>query len=103
MGFRLDRVLMDPSTGALGYGLEYRYSVMERLRLAAFMGDAMTAAADYLHGRLRVLAPEGRLRRGRRARGVGGLAERGVVWEISTASTLLGAGADILVMRHPEV
>ena len=42
MGLPLDRVLMDPTTGALGYGLEYTYSVMERLRLAALMGDAMT-------------------------------------------------------------
>jgi hypothetical protein len=42
MRLPLDRVLMDPNTGALGYGLEYTYSVMERLRLAALMGDAMT-------------------------------------------------------------
>ena len=42
MGLPLERMLMDPNTGALGYGLEYTYSVMERLRLAALMGDAMT-------------------------------------------------------------
>jgi len=42
MGLPLDRVLMDPTTGALGYGIEYGYSVMERLRLAALQGDAMT-------------------------------------------------------------
>ena len=37
----LDRVLIDPLTGGLGYGLEYTYSVMERIRLAALGGDAM--------------------------------------------------------------
>ena len=42
MGLSLDRVLMDPTTGALGYGIEYGFSVMERLRLAALQGDAMT-------------------------------------------------------------
>jgi len=42
MGFPLDRVLMDPTTGALGYGIEYGYSAMERLRLAALQGDNMT-------------------------------------------------------------
>jgi len=42
MRLPLDRVLMDPTTGALGYGLEYTYSVMERLRLAALTGDGMT-------------------------------------------------------------
>ena len=41
MGLPLERILMDPNTGALGYGLEYTYSVMERLRLAALMGDTM--------------------------------------------------------------
>ena len=34
---------MDPTTGALGYGIEYGFSVMERLRLAALRGDAMTS------------------------------------------------------------
>ncbi|MBE2223798.1 MAG: CO dehydrogenase/CO-methylating acetyl-CoA synthase complex subunit beta, partial [Anaerolineae bacterium] len=39
MGLPLNRVIMDPTTGALGYGFEYGYSVMERLRLAALQGD----------------------------------------------------------------
>ena len=43
MGLPGERVLMDPTTGALGYGLEYTYSVMERLRTAALQGDAMTS------------------------------------------------------------
>jgi len=42
MALPLERVLMDPTTGALGYGLEYSFSVMERLRLAALQGDSMT-------------------------------------------------------------
>ena len=42
MRLDMDRILMDPTTGALGYGLEYTYSVMERLRLAALTGDGMT-------------------------------------------------------------
>ena len=37
----LNRVLIDPLTGGLGYGLEYTYSVMERIRLAALGGDVM--------------------------------------------------------------
>ena len=42
MGLPLNRIIMDPTTGALGYGFEYGYSVMERLRLAALQGDGMT-------------------------------------------------------------
>ncbi len=102
MGLPLERVLMDPNTGALGYGLEYTYSVMERLRLAALMGDTMTAAADDLHAS----AKRPGARRKARADGDvpeawGALAERGVAWEITTATTLLESGADILVLRHP--
>src|SRR5450756_2399515 len=41
-GLPLERIVMDPTTGALGYGMEYGYSVMERLRLAALQGDGMT-------------------------------------------------------------
>ncbi len=42
MGMPKDRIIMDPTTGALGYGMEYGYSVMERLRMASLQGDAMT-------------------------------------------------------------
>src|SRR5450759_1507773 len=93
MGLSLERVLMDPNTGALGYGLEYTYSVMERLRLATLMGDAMT--------QLPMICTVGeeawRQKEGRAAADVpeawGELAERGVSWEVTTAMTLLDAGA----------
>jgi acetyl-CoA decarbonylase/synthase, CODH/ACS complex subunit delta len=102
MGLPLERVLMDPNTGALGYGLEYSYSVMERLRLAALMGDTMTQQP--------IICTPGeeawRQKEGRAAEGVpaawGALAERGVAWEATTALTLLEAGADMLVLRHPS-
>ena len=35
LGMPSDRVIIDPTTGGLGYGLEYSYSVMERIRMAA--------------------------------------------------------------------
>lgn len=102
MGLPLDRVLMDPNTGALGYGLEYTYSVMERLRLAALMGDAMTQQPMICQ----VGAEVWRQKEARAADDVpeawGDLATRGVAWEIATGTTLLEAGADILLLRHPE-
>lgn len=39
LGVSLDKVLVDPTTGGLGYGLEYSYSVMERIRMAALTQD----------------------------------------------------------------
>jgi acetyl-CoA decarbonylase/synthase complex subunit delta len=102
MRLPLERVLMDPNTGALGYGLEYTYSVMERLRLAALMGDAMTQQPMIC-----TIGEEAwRQKEGRAATDVpaawGELAERGVAWEVTTAMTLVEAGADILVLRHPS-
>jgi len=102
MGLPPDRILMDPTTGALGYGLEYTYSVMERLRLAALQGDRwcampMICTVGYEAWRQK----ESRVGEGVPAEW-GDLARRGILWEATTASTLLQAGADVLVMRHPQ-
>jgi acetyl-CoA decarbonylase/synthase complex subunit delta len=101
MGLPGDRILMDPTTGALGYGLEYTYSVMERLRMAALQGDSMTAMPMIVNpGR-----EAWRFKEAKNAKGVppewGELEQRGIAWEGITAMSLLQAGADILVMRHP--
>jgi acetyl-CoA decarbonylase/synthase complex subunit delta len=102
MGLPLDRVIMDPTTGALGYGIEYGYSVMERLRLAALQGDAMT--------QLPMLVTPGaetwKTKESKVGEGVpaawGDWEERAIHWETLTSVALLESGADILVLRHPE-
>jgi acetyl-CoA decarbonylase/synthase complex subunit delta len=102
MGLPMERIVMDPTTGALGYGMEYGYSVMERLRLAALQGDSMTQQP--------MLVTPGeeawRAKEARTEEGVpeawGDWAERAINWETLTAGTLIESGADILVMRHPE-
>ncbi len=102
MGLPLDRVLMDPNTGALGYGVEYTYSVMERLRLAALMGDTMTQQPMICT----VGEESWRQKEARAADGVpaawGELATRGLTWEVTTATALLHSGADVVVLRHPR-
>jgi len=102
MGLPMERIVMDPTTGALGYGMEYGYSVMERLRLAALQGDGMTQQP--------MLVTPGeeswRAKEARAGEGVpeawGDWVERAINWETLTASTLIESGADILVLRHPE-
>jgi len=102
MRMDLDRILMDPTTGALGYGIEYTYSVMERLRLAALTGDKvlqlpMLVTAGYEAWR----AKEARTGEGVPA-AWGDWERRSVLWEATTATTLLEAGADVITMRHPK-
>jgi acetyl-CoA decarbonylase/synthase complex subunit delta len=94
--------MMDPTTGALGYGIEYGYSVMERLRLAALQGDAMT--------QLPMLVTPGfeawKTKESKVGEGVpeawGDWSNRAINWETMTAAALLESGADIIVLRHPE-
>jgi acetyl-CoA decarbonylase/synthase complex subunit delta len=102
MGLPLERILMDPTTAGLGYGLEYGYSVMERLRIAALQGDVMTQAP--------MLVTPGyeawRQKEAKVGAGVpatwGDWRERAILWEALTAITLIESGADVLTLRHPE-
>ena len=102
MNMPMDRIIMDPTTGALGYGIEYGYSAMERLRLAALQGDAMTQlpmlvtpgyeAWKTKESKVGTEVPEE----------WGTWLDRAINWETLTAMTLLESGADIVVLRHPE-
>jgi acetyl-CoA decarbonylase/synthase complex subunit delta len=98
----LGRVLIDPFTGALGYGLEYTYSVMERIRLAALAGEPMLSCPVVcLVGEEAWKSKEAKTAAVKEP-AWGPERERGIHWEIATALALLLAGADILVLRHPE-
>ena len=102
MGLPLDRVLMDPTTGALGYGFEYGYSVMERLRLAALQGDAMTQLPMVVT----VGEETWKTKEAKVGSGVpeewGAWLERAVTWETLTAVMLIESGANIVSLRHPQ-
>ncbi len=102
MGFDINKIAMNPTIGALGYGMEYAYSIMERARLAALNGDKMLALPFIC-----LVGQEAW--RAREAKGPesehpewGTEKERGPVWEATTAISVLLSGADILIMRHPK-
>ncbi|MGQ9545036.1 MAG: CO dehydrogenase/acetyl-CoA synthase subunit delta [Candidatus Bathycorpusculaceae bacterium] len=91
-------IVMDLTTAALGYGLDYAFTNMERARLAALMGDpelahpmssgttnAWAAREAWLE-----MAPEWEPRE-----------LRGPLWEITTALALLLTGVDLFMMMHP--
>ncbi len=100
MGFPLERIVTFQATGALGYGIEYAYSIQERQRLAALGGDkmmAMPVICDVGYESWR--AKEAKLTD---APGWGDVKDRGPMWEAATAICLLQAGVDIIRMRHPK-
>jgi acetyl-CoA decarbonylase/synthase complex subunit delta len=102
MDFPSDRIVMFQTTGALGYGLEYVYSIQERQRLAALTGDKLMA--------MPMICDVGsEAWRAKEAKAPasdfpawGPEKERGPMWEAMTASALIQSGADIFRMRHPE-
>jgi len=102
MNLPLDRIVIDPSVGALGYGIEYTYSIMERIRLGALQGDRMLA--------MPVICTVGyEAWRAKEANagedefpGWGPQSERSILWEAATATSFLQAGGHIIVMRNPK-
>lgn len=102
MGLPLERIIINPTIGALGYGLEYAYSIMERARLAALSGDKMMACPFICFvGQEAWRAKEAKAQISEFP-AWGPEIERGIIWEALTATALIQAGADILVMRHPK-
>lgn len=102
MGFDINKIVINPTIGALGYGMEYAYSIMERARLAALIGDKMLSMPF-------ICFVGQEAWRAKEAKGAqsehpewGTEIERGPVWEATTAVSMLLSGADILIMRHPK-
>jgi acetyl-CoA synthase len=97
-----EKIVMDPMTGAMGYGIEYTYSVMERIRLSGLGGDAMLAGPMIVSpgqetAKVKeVKAPESDFP------SWGDVDKRSVLWELACANSLLYAGADLLIMYHPD-
>jgi acetyl-CoA decarbonylase/synthase complex subunit delta len=98
MGFPLESLVMFQTTGTLGYGMEYAYSIQERERLAALTGDKLMAApliCDVGYETWRCKESKADLPQW------GDPARRGPLWEATTAVALLQSGVDIVRMRHP--
>lgn len=102
MNFPREKIVMDPLTGTLGYGLEYTYSIMERIRINGLGGDDMLAFPMLINSGYETF----RVKESRTPEEAfpewGNLVERGIYWETATAVSLLMAGAELLIMYHPE-
>lgn len=91
--FPKNRIVMDPLTSALGYGMDYSFSVMERLKhVAVLFGDDMM--------KMPVIANPGReCWRCKEAREN---AQHGILWEAMTTMTMLLGGANLAIMSSPD-
>jgi acetyl-CoA decarbonylase/synthase complex subunit delta len=102
MDFPPERIVMDPLTGTLGYGLEYTYSIMERIRIDGLAGDNMLAFPMLVNpGYETSLVKEARTPTEENP-DWGDLGKRLAHWETATAMSLLVAGAELLILYHPQ-
>ena len=96
IGVLRDHIVIDPYTGALGYGFEYSYSAMERIRFSALKGDTDLAMPM-------ICAPSDSLTiKEVREAEAGARDAMAVEWEFATSLAAAVAGAEIVCVRHPE-
>lgn len=103
LGVANDKLVVDPTTSSIGYGIEYCYSVMERIRVAALAQQdeklqfpIICNISKEVWKTKETKIPEAE------EPALGDAKKRGILLEAMSAMVLLLAGADILVMRHPE-
>ena len=96
IGVPRDHIVIDPYTGALGYGFEYSYSAMERIRFSALKGDTDLAMPM-------ICAPSDSLTiKEVREAGPDTRDAMAVEWEFTTSLAATVAGAEIVCVRHPS-
>lgn len=92
-----DQIIIDPTTAALGYGAEYSFTIMERMRLAGLLGDSELQFPLSSGTTNAWAAREAWMKRD----DLGPRELRGPIWESTTALMFLLAGVDIFMMMHP--
>jgi len=98
----LDKIIIDPVISAVGYGIEYSYSIMERARFGALQGDRMLAMPAIANVSQEVWNKKETYVPKDEEPEWGEQADRSLAWESATAMAMLHSGTDILVMSHPR-
>jgi len=103
LGVPMDKIIIDPTTGGLGYGLEYSYSVMERIRMAALaQGDDKLQLPMINNLGNEVWKCKEAKQPAEEEPILGDPERRAILMEAVGAVAYLMAGSDVLIMRHPE-
>ena len=96
-GLPKEQIIMDPTTAALGYGLDYTLSLMERIKLAGLLGDSDL--------QMPIVAPTSNAWGAREAwmksEKWGPRELRGPLWETITTITVMMSGGDLFMSSHP--
>ena len=103
LGVPDDLLVMDSTVSGIGYGIEYAYSVMERIRMAALtqQDEKLQFPLICNIGREVWKSKEVKISEEEDPK-LGDAKKRGILLEAMSAMVLLLAGGDVLIMRHPE-
>ena len=100
-GFSLNDVVMCQTTAALGYGFDYVYTIFERVRIAGLKGDKLMALPQIANVGWEAWKVKEAVQDEDLLPGWGKIEMRGPLWETTSATGYLQAGADILTLAHP--
>ena len=103
LGVPDDMIMMDPTVSGIGYGLEYCYSVMERVRMAGLtqQDDKLQFPIICNISKETWKVKEVHIPTEEDPK-FGDVKKMGILWEAMSTMVLLLAGGDVVVMRHPE-
>ncbi|MFC1899503.1 acetyl-CoA decarbonylase/synthase complex subunit delta [Chloroflexota bacterium] len=102
LGVSDDLIMMDPTVSGIGYGIEYCYSVMERIRMAGLTQQDEKLQFPIICNIANETWKTKEMHMADDELNMGNAAKRGILMEAMSAMVLTLAGADILIMRHPE-
>jgi acetyl-CoA decarbonylase/synthase complex subunit delta len=91
--FPPDRIVIDPLSSALGYGMEYSFTIMERTKHIGVMFGDTTMQMPIISDLGNEIWKTKQAKAGK---------EQGILWESVAAVSLLLAGANLMVLRHPD-
>ena len=102
LGVPDEQIIMDPTVGGIGYGIEYAYSVMERMRMAGLTQEDEKLQFPIICNLAKEVWKTKELHLADDEFNMGNAKKRGILMEAMSAMVLLLAGADVIIMRHPE-
>jgi len=102
LGVPDELIIMDPTVGGIGYGIEYGYSVMERMRMAGLTQEDEKLQFPIICNLAKEVWKTKEVHLADDESNMGSAEKRGILMEAMSAMVLLLAGGDVIIMRHPE-
>lgn len=102
LGVPDELIVMDPTVSGIGYGIEYCYSVMERIRMAGLTQQDEKLQFPVICNIAKETWKTKEVHMANDELNMGDAKKRGILMEAMSAMVLLLAGGDVLIMRHPE-